>query len=92
MNHEEQLVIVERKPDQRTALVRLNRPNQLNALNGAVMDALCDALEALAGDQLIVDAMGEELVETFKVIKGAELDRYRAYVTYWEFAEYSPRL
>jgi enoyl-CoA hydratase len=51
MNHEEQLVIVERKPDQRTALVRLNRPNQLNALNGAVMDALCDALEALDRDE-----------------------------------------
>ena len=51
-----------------------------------------DALEALAADKVIVDAMGEELVETFKVIKGAELDRYRAWVTDWEFAEYSPRL
>jgi glutamine synthetase len=51
-----------------------------------------DALEALAADKLIVDAMGEELVETFKVIKAAELDRYRAWVTDWEFAEYSPRL
>jgi len=51
-----------------------------------------DALEALAADRLIVEAMGEELVETFKVIKGAELDRFRAWVTDWEFAEYSPRL
>ena len=49
--NEEQLVLVERHPDQRTALVRLNRPKQLNALNGAVMDALCEALEALDRDE-----------------------------------------
>ena len=35
------------------ALVRLNRPKQLNALNGPVMDALCDALEALDRDDAI---------------------------------------
>jgi enoyl-CoA hydratase len=45
-----ELVLVERQPEQRTALVRLNRPNQLNALNGAVMDALCDTLEGLDRD------------------------------------------
>jgi enoyl-CoA hydratase len=33
--------------------VRINRPKQLNALNGAVMDALCDALEALDADDQI---------------------------------------
>ena len=48
--NEEQLVLVERHPEQRTALVRLNRPKQLNALNGAVMDALCAALEELDRD------------------------------------------
>ncbi len=47
---DEQLVLVERQPDQRTALVRLNRPEQLNALNGAVIDALCAALEDLDRD------------------------------------------
>jgi enoyl-CoA hydratase len=47
VNHEQQLILVERQAEQRTALVRLNRPKQLNALNGAVMDALCDALEGL---------------------------------------------
>jgi glutamine synthetase len=36
--------------------------------------------------------MGEELVEAYKTIKGAELERFRAWVTDWEFAEYSPRL
>ena len=48
--NDEPLVLVERQPEQRTALVRLNRPKQLNALNGAVMDALCDALEELDRD------------------------------------------
>jgi enoyl-CoA hydratase len=46
----EQLVLVERQPEQRTALVRLNRPRQLNALNGPTMDALCEALEELDRD------------------------------------------
>ncbi|HUF06915.1 MAG TPA: enoyl-CoA hydratase-related protein [Candidatus Binatia bacterium] len=48
--NDEELVLVERHEAQRTALVRLNRPKQLNALNGAVMDALCEALEALDRD------------------------------------------
>ena len=47
---EERLVLVDRQPEQRTALARLNRPKQLNALNGAVMDALCLALEELDRD------------------------------------------
>jgi enoyl-CoA hydratase len=49
----EPLVLVERQPEQRTALVRLNRPKQLNALNGAVMDALCSALEELDRDDTV---------------------------------------
>jgi enoyl-CoA hydratase len=44
------LVLVERQAEQRTALVRLNRPKQLNALNGAVMDELCRALDELDRD------------------------------------------
>ena len=47
------LVLVERQTEQRTALVRLNRPKQLNALNGAVMDALCVALEELDRDDAV---------------------------------------
>ncbi|HEY6607657.1 MAG TPA: enoyl-CoA hydratase-related protein [Candidatus Limnocylindria bacterium] len=50
---DEQLVVVERQAEQRTALVRLNRPKQLNALNGAVMDALCAALEELDRDDAV---------------------------------------
>ncbi len=47
------LVLVERQPEQRTALVRLNRPDQLNALNEQVMDALCAALEELDRDDAV---------------------------------------
>ncbi|HET8586287.1 MAG TPA: enoyl-CoA hydratase-related protein [Candidatus Limnocylindria bacterium] len=43
-------MLVERQTEQRTALVRINRPKQLNALNAEVMDQLCDALEALDRD------------------------------------------
>jgi enoyl-CoA hydratase len=50
MNGDDALVLVERQPERRTALVRLNRPKQLNALNGAVMDELCAALEELDRD------------------------------------------
>jgi glutamine synthetase len=54
--------------------------------------SLDDALEALDADRVICEAMGAELVETLKTIKRAELERFRAWVTDWEFAEYSPRL
>ena len=53
MKNDEQLVLVERQPEERTALVRLNRPKQLNALNGAVMDALCSTLEELDRDDTV---------------------------------------
>ena len=49
----EPLVLVERQAEQRTALVRFNRPKQLNALNGPVMDALCAALEELDRDDAV---------------------------------------
>ena len=48
--NDEALVLLERQAAARTALVRLNRPKQLNALNGAVMDQLCAALEELDRD------------------------------------------
>ena len=50
---EEPTVLVERQPEQHTALVRLNRPKQLNALNGPTMDLLCETLEALDADEEI---------------------------------------
>ncbi|HEX2142342.1 MAG TPA: enoyl-CoA hydratase-related protein [Candidatus Limnocylindria bacterium] len=47
------LILVERQDDQRTALVRLNRPKQLNALNAQVMDELCATLEDLDRDESV---------------------------------------
>jgi len=47
------LILVERDEARRVALVRFNRPKQLNALNGQVMDELCSALEALDRDDAI---------------------------------------
>jgi glutamine synthetase len=51
-----------------------------------------DALAALRADPVIVSAMGEKLVDTFELLKAAELERFRLWVTDWEFAEYAPRL
>ena len=49
----EPLVLVERQAEQRTALVRLNRPEQLNALNSELMDELCSTLEGLDRDDAV---------------------------------------
>ncbi len=50
---DEPLILVERDEERRVALLRFNRPRQLNALNGQVMDELCSALEALDRDDAI---------------------------------------
>jgi enoyl-CoA hydratase len=50
---DEALILVERYTERRVALLRLNRPKQLNALNGQVMDELCSALEGLDRDDAI---------------------------------------
>jgi glutamine synthetase len=51
-----------------------------------------EALEALDADSVIREALGEQLIETFRTIKAAEMERFRTWVTDWEFAEYSHRL
>ena len=51
-----------------------------------------EALDALGEDEVITAALGERLIETFNVVKAAELERFRAWVTDWEFAEYAQRL
>jgi glutamine synthetase len=51
-----------------------------------------DALAALDADTVIREALGARLLDTFRVIKGAELERFRGWVTDWEFEEYAPRL
>jgi glutamine synthetase len=51
-----------------------------------------EALVDLKADAVLVEAMGQELVDTFETIKMYELERFRTWVTDWEFAEYSHRL
>ncbi|MGZ8563728.1 MAG: enoyl-CoA hydratase-related protein [Candidatus Limnocylindria bacterium] len=51
--NEDALVLVERDEDRKVALLRFNRPKQLNAMNGEVMDRLCAELEALDRDEAI---------------------------------------
>jgi glutamine synthetase len=51
-----------------------------------------EALEALDGDTVIREALGDRLIETFRMIKAAEMERFRTWVTDWEFDEYSHRL
>jgi len=38
------------------------------------------------------DALGQRLIDTFETIKMAELERFRAWVTDWEFEEYAKLL
>ena len=50
--------------------------------------ALEDALEALAGDPVLRDGLGVEIVDTFLAMKGFEIERHRAWVSDWEISEY----
>jgi glutamine synthetase len=51
-----------------------------------------EALDALRADPVVIEALGPKLIDTFETIKAAELERFRAWVTDWEFSEYSGRL
>ncbi len=53
---------------------------------------LDEALRALETDEVLRDGMSAPLVETFLTIKRYELNRYRAWVSDWEFDEYAYRL
>ncbi|HVP74640.1 MAG TPA: glutamine synthetase family protein [Gaiellaceae bacterium] len=60
---------------------------------GAPLPAtLPDALAALAADEILCNAVGRKLVDTFTTIKEYELNRFRQWVTDWEFREYSHHL
>jgi glutamine synthetase len=59
---------------------------------GPLPTSFQEALDALAADEVITAALGERLIETFRTIKTAELERFRSWVTDWEFAEYAARL
>lgn len=46
------------------------------------------ALDALDGDALLREGLGEEIVSTFTAMKRFEIERHRAWVSDWEIAEY----
>jgi glutamine synthetase len=62
------------------------------ALGATLPATFAEALEALKADRGMIDVLGSRLVETFEAIKMAELERFRAWVTDWEFEEYSKLL
>ncbi len=47
-----------------------------------------DALDALEADEVLREAMGEQIVETFLAIKRYEVERHRTWVSDWEISEY----
>jgi glutamine synthetase len=51
-------------------------------------NVLDQALDALEADEVLIDALGPEIVGTFLVIKRFEVERHRAWVSDWEIAEY----
>lgn len=50
--------------------------------------ALAQALDALEADQLLSDAIGDEIVVPFVAVKRSEVQRHRAWVSDWELTEY----
>ena len=50
--------------------------------------SLAEALEDLAKDSVIKEALGQNLYEAFARAKGAEWDDYRIHVMDWEIERY----
>ena len=55
---------------------------------GTLPGTLAEALEALEQDEVILDALGESIAETFIRAKWNEWDEYRIQVTPWELERY----
>ena len=62
------------------------------ALGAALPRSFGEAMAALDVDEVLRGALGGQLVDTFRAIKAAEHERFRTWVTDWEFREYSARL
>ena len=62
------------------------------ALGAALPTSFGEAMAAFDRDAVLREALGEQLVDTFRAIKAAEQERFRTWVTDWEFREYSARL
>lgn len=55
----------------------------------ALPSGLARALDALEGDEVLVDGLGHELVRTFVALKRNEIERERRHVSDWDWAEYA---
>ncbi|MEH1128885.1 glutamine synthetase family protein [Micromonospora sp. CPCC 206061] len=53
---------------------------------------LSDALDALVADTSLTEALGKDFVTAFVSYKRDEIERFRRYVTDWEFGEYAQHL
>jgi glutamine synthetase len=58
---------------------------------GVLPDNLKDALDALRGDDVVLDALGDHLAEGFVEAKTLEWRDYRGQVTQWELDQYLER-
>ncbi len=54
--------------------------------------SLDEALDALEADEVIREAVGPEIVDTFLAVKRFELERHRLHVSDWDLAEYMHHL
>ncbi|HWT92617.1 MAG TPA: glutamine synthetase family protein [Solirubrobacteraceae bacterium] len=54
----------------------------------ALPQSLEQALDALEADDVLIQAVGPEIVEPFLAIKRFEIERHRAFVSEWELTEY----
>lgn len=59
---------------------------------GVLPDNLRDALDALAADDVVMDALGDHLGERFIEAKRLEWSQYRGQVTPWELEQYLERV
>ncbi|MBW1930063.1 MAG: glutamine synthetase [Deltaproteobacteria bacterium] len=49
---------------------------------------LQEAIEELKKDKVLCEAIGEEIINNYTAVKMSEVERFRTYVTEWEFNEY----
>jgi glutamine synthetase len=49
---------------------------------------LSEALDALEADDVLREAMGSQIVDTFLTVKRFEIERHRTWVSDWEIDEY----
>ncbi len=55
---------------------------------GELPASLSDALDALEADEVLREAMGSQIVDTFLTVKRFEVERHRTWVSDWEIDEY----